>query len=143
MNINNSTRPFLEKNIFQAYFRCGPVPSLNARVIEMPYRDLNMTMFILLPNKCNGLSDLLDRLTSFDVNQLRGQKYSWVGLTLPLFNIGYSVDLDQALLKVYCDDVLMDPLHSRVTDGIGWAFLFASRLLRNDRYRFQWKWWSY
>lgn len=57
-------------------------------------------MFILLPDQCDGISYILKALKTFDINQLRGQKYAWVGVTLPLFNIEYSFSVNGALKKV-------------------------------------------
>lgn len=86
----------------KGYWRHGNIKSLDASVIEFPYRKSDMTMFILLPNQCNGLTKLMENLKTFDINELRGQSYKWLGLTLPLFNIEYSLNLNGALKQVSC-----------------------------------------
>lgn len=58
-------------------------------------------MLFLIPNQCNGMANLMEKLKNFDINELRGQNYVWLGVTLPFFNIEYSLNLNGALKEVF------------------------------------------
>lgn len=47
------------------------------------------------------MANLMEKLKNFDINELRGQNYVWLGVTLPLFNIEYSLNLNGALKEVF------------------------------------------
>lgn len=64
-----------------------------------------MTMFVILPNKCDGLSDVLHRLNGYDFNNLNGRKHTNVKVSLPKFKIDFTTDLTEALFIVCIHDL--------------------------------------
>lgn len=79
------------------------MPSLEAQLLELPYQQSNMTMFVLLPNEYDGLSDLLNRLNIFNFNDLNNQQYYQVNVSMPRFSVDFSTNLNQALTNVRFD----------------------------------------
>lgn len=42
----------------------------------------------------------MGKLKTFDINELRGQNYTWLGVTVPLLNLEYSINLNEILKHV-------------------------------------------
>lgn len=85
----------------QEHFRYGEFPNLDAKGIELPYKDSDMSMFIILPNKRTGLAQLEKQLNEIDLPNLTKNMYrSEVEVSLPKFKIEFKVSLVDALRKV-------------------------------------------
>lgn len=66
----------------------------------MPFTEGNMTMYVLLPNECDGIIDLQKRLKNFTFNELNDMKMERVRVVLPKFQIIYSKFLKKPLSQV-------------------------------------------
>lgn len=75
-------------------FRYGVIKELNSSVVELPYEDCDMSMLIILPNSCTGLSKLEKDITKFDIFEIeKNLKELYVIVTLPKFKIEFKADL--------------------------------------------------
>jgi len=55
------------------YYRLGSVESLNARVLEIPFKTPERhAMYIVLPNEANGLKAMVDKLTPGSLKDIMG-----------------------------------------------------------------------
>ena len=73
---------------------------LSAKIIEIPYQDRNVNMYILLPDDVSGLCDLQSRLTADRLNDaIEGLELDFVKLYLPRFEMNYRVGLKGYLVK--------------------------------------------
>ncbi|KAI8043145.1 serine protease inhibitor 42Dd-like [Drosophila gunungcola] len=70
-------------------FRAANLKSLDAKVIELPYRNSSLSMLIFLPNKVDGLQELESKIADFS-GPLKKMR---VMLVLPKFKIEFSADL--------------------------------------------------
>lgn len=78
-------------------------PGINARIVQLPYANSNLTMTIFYPNKCGHLKKLINDLhTTFDYMNLKTLfTVKTVDLYLPRFIIDFQLDnLDGALSAV-------------------------------------------
>ncbi|XP_054737701.1 uncharacterized protein LOC129244112 [Anastrepha obliqua] len=83
-------------------FRYGEVNELDAKVIELPYQNIEYSMLVLLPNQMNGLSSLVQRLLGKNLvglvdSRLSSQK---VEVRLPKFGFEFGVSLEQPFAKL-------------------------------------------
>lgn len=82
-------------------FKYGLVQKLDAIALELPYKDSDISMMIILPNKRNGLSDVESKLHTVDLsaisNALTLQK---IDVELPKFKIEFDIKLNEPLKKV-------------------------------------------
>lgn len=89
--------------VWQAYLNYGNISGLNAEVLELSYKDSNINMLIVLPWSCNGLQDVENLWSKFDLSRLsqhmNGAAYKVV-LTLPKFSIHSTFNLKAPLKKV-------------------------------------------
>lgn len=86
----------------QHYFRYGEFTELNAKAVELPYKDSDMSMFIILPNSKTGLAQLESQLRDYNINELsKEMSKSEVDVSLPRFKIEFEVSLVDALKKVH------------------------------------------
>jgi len=73
----------------------------NYAVLELPYKNKSMSMFILLPDKINGLNEMEKNLSNDDLeNSLNNLEKTKVNITLPKFKIEYSTGLSDILSKM-------------------------------------------
>lgn len=87
----------------QAHFRYAEFPELDAKGINLPYKDSDMSMFIILPNRRSGLAQLEAKLKTVNLQDLQRNMYkSEVEVSLPKFKIEFEVSLVDALRKVSC-----------------------------------------
>lgn len=85
----------------KAHFRYGDFAELDAKAIELPYKDSDLSMFIILPNTKTGLSGLEEKLKTVDLADLTQKMYSMeVSVSLPKFKIEFEVSLPDILKKV-------------------------------------------
>ncbi|XP_039957414.1 serine protease inhibitor 42Dd-like isoform X2 [Bactrocera tryoni] len=79
----------------------GELADLDAKAIELPYKNSDLSMLVLLPNKVDGLAALEQKLTNADLNliveRMRGAD---VDIFLPKFRIEFEVDLKQPLQQL-------------------------------------------
>ncbi|KAH8352076.1 hypothetical protein KR084_001785 [Drosophila pseudotakahashii] len=77
-------------------FKAAYVPDLDAKVIELPYRNSSLSMVVFLPEKVDGLPELEKKIVGFN-GLLPSQN---VNLKLPKFKITYTKDLTDTLKRV-------------------------------------------
>ncbi|KAH8245155.1 hypothetical protein KR032_005551, partial [Drosophila birchii] len=77
-------------------FKAAELHDLDAKVIELPYRNSSLSMLIFLPNKIDGLSQLEDKIIGFS-RRLYEQN---VHIELPKFKIEFGAELKEILQKV-------------------------------------------
>jgi len=83
------------------HFRYGEFRDLDAKGIELPYKDSDMSMFIILPNKRTGLAKLEADMKNVDIAELSQNMYrSEVDVSIPKFKIEFEVSLVDALKKL-------------------------------------------
>nr|XP_016946053.2 serine protease inhibitor 42Dd-like isoform X1 [Drosophila suzukii] len=73
--------------------RVGLIPDLDAKVIELPYRNSSLSMVIFLPEKDDGLPKLEQKIAGFS-QKLKSRA---VNLRLPKFKIEFSSELKEIL----------------------------------------------
>ncbi|XP_049308680.1 uncharacterized protein LOC105224657 [Bactrocera dorsalis] len=83
-------------------FRYAEVNELDAKVIELPYQNIEYSMLVLLPNQMNGLSNLVQRLVGKNLvglvdSRLSSQK---IELRLPKFGFEFGVSLEEPFRKL-------------------------------------------
>ncbi|XP_016942793.3 serine protease inhibitor 42Dd-like [Drosophila suzukii] len=85
-------------------FRAGYVKELDAKVIELPYRNSNLYMVIFLPEKVDGLQEMERKIAGFSP-RLSVQE---VVLKLPKFKVEFSAELEDILLTMGIQEALSD-----------------------------------
>lgn len=69
--------------------------------MELPYTEPGLSMVIVLPNNCDGLDDLQETLSTYNLMQLsNGMKKQKVITTIPKFKIETSLTLNEPLTEV-------------------------------------------
>lgn len=82
----------------QARFRYGQFSDLDASCIELPYKNSNMSMLVILPNKRTGLAALETHLETLDINRLsNNMALAEVKVSFPKFKIEFKLSLVSAL----------------------------------------------
>uniref|UniRef100_A0A6P4FP78 Heterochromatin-associated protein MENT-like n=1 Tax=Drosophila rhopaloa TaxID=1041015 RepID=A0A6P4FP78_DRORH len=79
------------------YFEVKLSFRLDAHMIELPFRDSSLSMFIFLPFKVDGLKKLVPKIGTYFYSRPEKEK---VVLKLPKFKIEYSADLSRVLEKM-------------------------------------------
>ncbi len=83
------------------HFRYGVNDELDASILELPYKDSNISMLIILPNKRTGLAQVESKLSSVDLSQISKKlRNTEVVLELPKFKIEFDIKLNEPLQKV-------------------------------------------
>ncbi|XP_016946053.4 serine protease inhibitor 42Dd-like [Drosophila suzukii] len=80
--------------------RVGLIPDLDAKVIELPYRNSSLSMVIFLPEKDDGLPKLEQKIAGFS-QKLKSRA---VNLRLPKFKIEFSSELNDVLATMGIQD---------------------------------------
>ncbi|CAL7940869.1 unnamed protein product [Xylocopa violacea] len=79
----------------------GELPELNAKFIELPYKGDELSMFIILPNAIDGLTDVEKKLQNANLGNALKQSFKHeVKLYLPKFKIESKIELNSVLLKM-------------------------------------------
>jgi serpin B len=74
---------------------------LQSTAVELPYKDSDISMLIILPNKKTGLKELESKLKTLDLNDISSKMYSTeVNVEIPKFKIEFEVELKEPLTKV-------------------------------------------
>lgn len=82
-------------------FKYGSIQNLDATAIELPYKDSDITMLIILPNSKTGLPALEAKLESTNFDEITKNLYSQeVNVELPKFKIETELDLKDTLENV-------------------------------------------
>lgn len=82
-------------------FKYGSIQSLDATAIELPYKDSDITMLIILPNSKTGLPALEAKLKNTNFDEITKNLYSQeVNVELPKFKIETELDLKDTLTNV-------------------------------------------
>jgi len=83
------------------HFRYGEFQELDAKGIELPYKDSDMSMFIILPNSRTGLEKLERDLRNRDIHELSKNMFrTEVEVSLPKFKIEFELSLVDTLKKM-------------------------------------------
>lgn len=86
---------------FKTNFNYADVPELDAQFLQIPYKQDDYHLSIILPNDYSELSLLEEKLKSFDVSSLKNRvRNTKVNLSLPKFTSNYQVTLNNALEMV-------------------------------------------
>lgn len=118
----------------QAKFRYGQLSNLNANCIELPYKDGNLSMLIILPHNRTGLAKLETDLKTVNIIELsKTMRLTDVVLSIPKFQIEFQLSLVGALRKLGMTDMFSgsanfsallnsdEPIH--VSDVVQKAFI--------------------
>ncbi|CAO1422028.1 unnamed protein product [Diamesa tonsa] len=83
------------------YFKYGALPDYDATAIELPYKDSDITMMIILPNSKTGLSALEAKLHQINLPEVSNSLYSQeVNVEIPKFKIEFDIELNEPLQKM-------------------------------------------
>lgn len=76
---------------------------LDAKFLELKYKDSDVSMLIALPNKNDGLSALEAKIAPFSIQDLAKNLNSQpVIVEIPKFKIEFNVNMIEPLKKVSC-----------------------------------------
>jgi len=82
-------------------FRYADLPALDAMALELPYKDSDLSMLIVLPNTKTGLPALEEKLRLTTLSQITQSLYETkVALKLPRFKAEFQVELSEVFQKV-------------------------------------------
>ncbi|XP_055708014.1 serine protease inhibitor 42Dd-like isoform X8 [Phlebotomus papatasi] len=85
----------------KADFKYGVFDDLKAVALEMPYKDSDLSMLIILPNERDGLADLEKALGNRDLSDITKNMYKTeVIVDIPKFKIEYEIELKTVLSKM-------------------------------------------
>lgn len=77
------------------------LPEFEAKALEMPYENSDISMLIILPNDMEGLEKLENKLKAVDLNVISSKmSVQDVDVFLPKFRIEFDIDLKEPLMKV-------------------------------------------
>lgn len=84
-------------------FNYGEFSNLDAKIVEMPYQNTDFSMVIILPNRKDGLSSLLQNLKGKNLLALLdgGLSSQKVEIYLPKFSATFGVNLQEPFKKVW------------------------------------------
>lgn len=87
-----------EDNFNFAYF-----DEYKCMAVELPYKDSDLSMFVVLPFERDGLKELAKKLKDANLAEMASKlTSSQVVVRLPKFKIEYSVDVSKVLQEVSC-----------------------------------------
>ena len=82
-------------------FKYGALPDYDATAIELPYKDSDISMMIILPNSKTGLSALESKLNQINFSEVSNSLWSQeVNVEIPKFKIEFDIELNDPLQKV-------------------------------------------
>ncbi|XP_054740422.1 serine protease inhibitor 42Dd-like [Anastrepha obliqua] len=91
------------------FVKYGELLDLDATAIELPYKDSDLSMLILLPNKVDGLQELEQKLTNVDLNLIATRmRAAGIHISLPKFRIEFDIDLKKPLQKLGMGNMFSD-----------------------------------
>lgn len=109
--------------------------NLDAKVLELPYSNKDISLIIILPNQRNGIYELERKLVGYDINKITKNLYqpevivklpkfkieSTIELNDPLAELGLGVLFDQA--KADFSQMLQSPERLYVSEVVQKAFI--------------------
>ncbi|XP_012271556.1 alaserpin isoform X3 [Orussus abietinus] len=99
--VNGVTKKNVPTMYMSASIKYGEIDELNAKFVELPYKNEELSMIIILPDKLDGLPELEKKLKNFDLRRLNDLGYERdVELFLPKFKIESTLELEPALKKL-------------------------------------------
>lgn len=102
--LNDLDRRYVSMMNIYGDFRYANLPNLDAKAIELPYDNSDLSMVVVLPNKKTGLSQLEKKLRNVNLEQITDNMHTYkISVKLPKFKAEFSVDLKEAfkLVKLY------------------------------------------
>lgn len=83
-------------------FKYGEFGNLDAKAVEMPYQNNDFSMVLILPNRKDGLRDLLQNLKGKNLVALldEGLSSQKVEIYLPKFSVSFNSNLEEPFKKV-------------------------------------------
>ncbi|GAB6022894.1 Serpin peptidase inhibitor, clade B (Ovalbumin), member [Chamberlinius hualienensis] len=86
----------------------GHSEELKCSILELPYSDARLSMFIFLPDEIEGLVQLEQQLTTNLLNKLLANlKKEAVNVRLPRFNLESKLTLRETLVKMGLNDIFV------------------------------------
>lgn len=83
------------------YFGYADFPDLECIALDMPYKKSDLSMLVLLPQKREGLMELVKKLKTVNLVDLAGKLVNQeVNVHIPKFKVDYSVDLTDTMKQV-------------------------------------------
>ncbi|XP_057668301.1 serine protease inhibitor 3/4-like isoform X4 [Diorhabda carinulata] len=83
--------------------------ALDAKVLELPYTNRDLSMIVILPNQIDGIDDLEAKLAKTDLTKITENMYRPdVIVALPKFKIETTIDLEEPLKKMGLDVVFTE-----------------------------------
>ncbi|XP_063903064.1 leukocyte elastase inhibitor-like isoform X9 [Zophobas morio] len=75
--------------------------ALDAQILEMSYTNEDLSMFIILPNKRNGIAELEKKLATANLTEITQHMWNTeVNVALPRFKVETTMDLKDSLTKL-------------------------------------------
>jgi serpin B len=91
----------VEYMTIKKHFRYGIFEDLQAAAVELPYKNSDISMLILLPFKKTGLPELENKLKTTSLDTISNQMYSTeVNVEIPKFKIEFDIELKDPLEKM-------------------------------------------
>ncbi|XP_013097703.2 leukocyte elastase inhibitor isoform X3 [Stomoxys calcitrans] len=86
----------------QSNFRYGYIREFECEALELPYKDSDLSMFVLLPDKRDGLKDLAEKLKTVNLLDLDQKLHDADDMIVrfPKFKIEYSIELSDVLKEM-------------------------------------------
>lgn len=84
-------------------FNYVDLPQLQARAVQLPYQDSDLSLMIILPTKIDGLLEMERQLISVDLRDIEDKMtLKDVEIAMPRFTLQFDLDLKQTLRQVSC-----------------------------------------
>lgn len=82
-------------------FNYAELPEFDAKAIELPFENSEVSMMVILPNKIGDLKSLEEKLVGKDLNDISSKMTEqYVKLFFPKLNIEYEIDLKEPSKEV-------------------------------------------
>ncbi|XP_061387008.1 serine protease inhibitor 3/4-like, partial [Musca vetustissima] len=82
-------------------FRYGEIDQLDATALEMPYKNSDLYMLVILPNSRDGLENLRIKLKSLSLQELRDNMFeTTVQVEMPKFKAEFTIELKDVLQRL-------------------------------------------
>ena len=88
-------------------YNYGKIPTLHAKFIEIPYKNMDIIMTIILPDEADGLTNLQSNF-SWEILKNASRSNREVKLYLPKFKIEFTVDLETILRTLHVNKMFED-----------------------------------
>uniref|UniRef100_A0A8C6RTA2 Serpin B4-like n=2 Tax=Nannospalax galili TaxID=1026970 RepID=A0A8C6RTA2_NANGA len=98
--LNQNTSKSVQMMQQRNYFNFALLEDVQAKVLEIPYKGKELSMFVLLPNEVDGLKELEDKLTADKLTEWtspQNMHMMEVYLSLPRFKVEEKYDLEDVL----------------------------------------------